>query len=181
MEHAVQQVRAAAQDNLRALIRALSDALNLSLEELAETILYAVRVPVRTQRETIRRLIVDGGASATLAELHSVLSTLNTFRMRIVEANGPDSDLVRTIEASLNGTATTDEVVRDALPTRIVDRQMLGEDGRAECPICQESVERGMDVTALPCAHWFHADCIEPWLQTHNTCPVCRQIVFRVH
>ncbi|OAL23005.1 hypothetical protein AYO22_06913 [Fonsecaea multimorphosa] len=46
-----------------------------------------------------------------------------------------------------------------SLKKKQVDREMLGEEGKAECSICMDNVELGNEVTVLPCNHWFHGDC----------------------
>mmetsp|Transcript_29480 Transcript_29480/g.76203 ORF Transcript_29480/g.76203 Transcript_29480/m.76203 type:complete len:373 (+) Transcript_29480:340-1458(+) len=42
------------------------------------------------------------------------------------------------------------------------------------CSVCHCSFFSGETVTELHCRHCFHGDCILPWLDSHNTCPVCR-------
>jgi E3 ubiquitin-protein ligase RNF115/126 len=42
------------------------------------------------------------------------------------------------------------------------------------CAICQDSFEVGETIKRLPCEHYFHANCIIPWLKQCNSCPVCR-------
>lgn len=46
-----------------------------------------------------------------------------------------------------------------------------------ECSICFDVMLRNHEVMRLPCAHNFHTDCILPWLQEKQTCPVCRKPV----
>lgn len=62
-----------------------------------------------------------------------------------------------------------------SLGKKKVDREMLGNEGAAECSICMDNVALGDEVTVLPCNHWFHGDCVTAWLKEHDTCPHCRK------
>ncbi len=54
---------------------------------------------------------------------------------------------------------------------------LFGEEGF--CTICQMNLAMGERIRAIQkCQHLYHADCLEPWLRTHATCPVCRVDVF---
>ncbi|KAJ0233498.1 RING-H2 finger protein ATL32 [Hirschfeldia incana] len=47
--------------------------------------------------------------------------------------------------------------------------------GDLECSICLNELEDRETVRLLPvCNHLFHVDCIDAWLYSHSTCPVCR-------
>jgi hypothetical protein len=70
------------------------------------------------------------------------------------------------------GPATAEDIA--TLPKKQVDGSMLGEQGKAECSICMDSVGLGDEVTELYCHHWFHTACVAAWLREHDTCPHCR-------
>ncbi|KAJ8559867.1 hypothetical protein K7X08_003925 [Anisodus acutangulus] len=48
----------------------------------------------------------------------------------------------------------------------------------SECPICLEEFRMGNEVRGLPCAHYFHVECIDEWLRLNVKCPRCRSSVF---
>lgn len=72
-----------------------------------------------------------------------------------------------------HGTPPAARSAVEALPTVNVDSKLLSSD-LAQCAVCKEDFELGMEVKQMPCKHVYHSDCILPWLDLHNSCPVCR-------
>uniref|UniRef100_H3BC29 RING-type E3 ubiquitin transferase n=2 Tax=Latimeria chalumnae TaxID=7897 RepID=H3BC29_LATCH len=71
------------------------------------------------------------------------------------------------------GPPPADKEKISSLPTVHVCQEQI--DGGLECPVCKEDYSLGEAVRQLPCNHFFHSDCIVPWLEMHDTCPVCRK------
>jgi len=42
------------------------------------------------------------------------------------------------------------------------------------CMVCLEEYEQDQWLRTLPCFHFYHQECIDKWLVTNNTCPVCK-------
>ena len=71
-----------------------------------------------------------------------------------------------------------DPLVIQSLPM-FVFKQRDAEDGAAstiiECAVCLSVLEKEEIARLLPnCKHIFHAECIDKWLSSHSTCPICR-------
>ncbi|CAI9753336.1 unnamed protein product [Fraxinus pennsylvanica] len=48
----------------------------------------------------------------------------------------------------------------------------------SDCAICLSEFTAGDEVRVLPqCGHGFHVSCIDTWLESHSSCPSCRQIL----
>uniref|UniRef100_A0A670Y4P7 E3 ubiquitin-protein ligase RNF43 n=1 Tax=Pseudonaja textilis TaxID=8673 RepID=A0A670Y4P7_PSETE len=41
------------------------------------------------------------------------------------------------------------------------------------CAICLEEFCEGQELRIITCSHEFHRQCVDPWLQQHQTCPLC--------
>lgn len=52
----------------------------------------------------------------------------------------------------------------------------LPEDQRC-CSICLEDFQNNDKVRRLPCLHFFHEDCVDRWLRSSASCPVCKHSV----
>ncbi|XP_038695160.1 uncharacterized protein LOC119992500 isoform X1 [Tripterygium wilfordii] len=89
----------------------------------------------------------------------------------------------RAFEQLLEHLAETDSSRRGAppaavsfvhsLPRVVINEEHMRHDGSA-CAICKDVLHVGTEVNQLPCLHLYHPSCILPWLNTRNSCPVCR-------
>lgn len=73
-----------------------------------------------------------------------------------------------------------DRMVIDSMPVFEYERSD-GQDQEMECAICLsvfEERERGRSLRR--CSHAFHVMCIDMWLHSHTTCPICRSQVLAV-
>jgi hypothetical protein len=53
-----------------------------------------------------------------------------------------------------------------------------GDDDEALCSICISALVAGEKVKVLPpCGHCFHPDCVDAWLRSHPSCPLCRRLL----
>jgi hypothetical protein len=89
---------------------------------------------------------------------------------------GQQNDLNEMIEHMLHYSREnpTDAAIVSELPEqRIDDIKKLDKD-KQNCVICMEDFKNGDKSTNLPCLHMFHTNCIQSWLKTQNTCPICK-------
>ncbi|KAF8090192.1 hypothetical protein N665_0483s0030 [Sinapis alba] len=90
-----------------------------------------------------------------------------------VENHGGDYEdvLARTFdESGINGSPPASKRVVDELP----DAEITSEELSIGCAICKDEIVVEEKVKRLPCKHYYHKECIVPWLGIRNTCPVCR-------
>ena len=65
-----------------------------------------------------------------------------------------------------------------SLPVTVYRAAAPDSKGAVECAVCLAELEDGEAARFLPrCSHGFHAECVDAWLASHTTCPLCRLTV----
>jgi len=113
--------------------------------------------------------------------LMSEIAFLSTiFNMQSNESILHVLNLMNTIIEQREDQSTADKEDIDTFETgnfSDVEKNIL-EKNSDYCTICQENYEKTSQIKILPCEHFFHCSCIDPWLlNCSNLCPICRQNV----
>jgi len=108
-----------------------------------------------------------------------------SFRVRNMGDYVRDEDFDDSFENLINLTATMGEVKPKNTPAHVIeglpsglykDWASPGCDQR--CPICLDDYKPTDSILKITdCSHWMHKDCLQQWLHSANTCPVCRKRV----
>lgn len=72
------------------------------------------------------------------------------------------------------GTPPAAKSAVDLLPDVKISKELMAADDGEQCAVCKDEFEIGAEAKQMPCKHLYHKDCIIPWLELHNSCPVCR-------
>ncbi|KAG0533436.1 hypothetical protein BDA96_04G193400 [Sorghum bicolor] len=92
-------------------------------------------------------------------------STRGGGTMRTSTSGGVDPELLRSLPVTVYH-----------LATRGADKER--QDAVVECAVCLAELQDGEEARFLPrCGHGFHAECVDMWLVSHTTCPLCRLTV----
>ncbi|KAJ0983744.1 hypothetical protein J5N97_002100 [Dioscorea zingiberensis] len=77
------------------------------------------------------------------------------------------------IDPTVNSSSGLDDAVIQSIPI-VTFRSSEG----VECAVCLSEMREGEKARLLPqCKHGFHLVCIDVWLRSHSTCPLCRTAV----
>ena len=67
-----------------------------------------------------------------------------------------------------------------SIPIFVYDA-ILGQQEKLECAIYLTEFREGEKGRLLPrCGHRFHVECVDMWLETHFSCPLCRVVVVKL-
>lgn len=114
--------------------------------------------------------------------LNSVIPESARELLNSLEGMNGFPDLENAIEASLREIGAeaqrpppaSKEVVAN-LPIINVTEEVIARLGsETECAVCRENLVINDKMQELPCKHLFHPPCLKPWLDEHNSCPICR-------
>ncbi|KAF9356411.1 E3 ubiquitin-protein ligase rnf13 [Mortierella sp. AD094] len=89
------------------------------------------------------------------------------------QMNKSDIDPSEKATATSNPTKSAGKILT---PTTVKGTKKQRRRKYDPCAICLEEYEVGERLRELPCKHFFHAQCIDPWFKdVHSICPVCKR------
>ena len=125
-------------------------------------------------------------------------STNNEPEPTVLRLTDPNNPLVQLISELINSEYENDEIENilnyvmnndenkygsppaakseiNKLKKYVLSEESLNKFGcENSCSVCKEDFVIGNKMMDLPCKHYFHEECLMPWLNQHDSCPICR-------
>ncbi|KAF9179743.1 hypothetical protein BGZ50_006707 [Haplosporangium sp. Z 11] len=123
------------------------------------------------QIEELRDVEGDIGASSNMTDSSCIHSGDRKRQLN------PRSQHNKDLTTATTDTMATAITSSSPIGARIVDAAKKQRKRRYDpCAICLEEYEVGDKLRELPCKHFFHSHCIDPWFKdVHSVCPVCKR------
>ena len=94
-------------------------------------------------------------------------NTINSFPIHCYE------QLLQAFGTGAENLGAGEGQIRSLPSSTIQDVARLPEDSR-QCSICLEDFKTGDERKIMPCLHGFHSECVDKWLRTNGSCPICK-------
>lgn len=103
----------------------------------------------------------------------AILNRVSTLAAQIASVDMNDS-----VDPPAETAGGLDPIVIDSLPKFTYKPANPPDQNEVmECSVCLSSIEEEATIRLLPnCKHMFHVECIDVWLNSNKTCPVCRTV-----
>ncbi|KAJ0965714.1 hypothetical protein J5N97_026852 [Dioscorea zingiberensis] len=117
---------------------------------------------------------------AVIFFISGLLHLLVRFILRPINREPEDLDNATVLQGQLQQLfhlhdAGVDQSHIDTLPIFLY-KAIIGLKDPFDCAVCLCEFEADDKLRLLPkCSHAFHLDCIDTWLLSHSTCPLCRR------
>lgn len=127
-----------------------------------------------------RKLLLAGAASFAFCLLSVAACLLLRFLLRrwCRRRRGPGLVQQEEEEAQLKlgGGGGLDAEAIVLLPSSFPYHRRGNDNPEVECAVCLGVLDEGQTARQLPgCAHVFHQQCVDAWLASNASCPVCRR------
>lgn len=123
----------------------------------------AVRILQRWRHSRNRSFLPSSSGELDSLPYDSPFETSDGFH--VYSPYGLDDSVIKTIPLSLFTAKSGREIINGT---------------SRDCAVCLIEFEDDEYVRTLPvCSHAFHVDCIDMWLRSHASCPLCRAGIFR--